>query len=56
MKQYQEYNLTKVGNNYDEWMLYGDNDDEQGDLIATIRGHDHAFAIAELLNQMLEED
>ena len=56
MSNYQEYNLTKVGNNYNQYMLFGDKNGEQGDLIATINDLHHAELIIEFLNQMLEEE
>ena len=56
MSEYQEFNLTKVGNNYGQYMLFGDNDGEQGDLIATFHDLHYAELAVAFLNQMLEED
>ena len=56
MSEYQEFNLTKVGNNYDQYMLFGDNEGEQGDLIATFHNLHYAELTVAFLNQMLEEE
>ena len=56
VKVYDEFNLTKVGNNYDEWMLFGDREGEYGDLIATFTSLHYAELAAEFLNQMVEEE
>lgn len=55
MNEYQEYNLVKVGNNYDQWMLYGDKDGERGDWIATFNDKNHAKLVVEFFNQRIKE-
>ena len=55
-KVYDEFNLSKVGNNYDDWMLFGDREGEQGDLIATFTSLYYAELVVELLNNMLSEE
>ena len=57
VKVYDEFYITKVGNNYDQWMLIGVGADRgQGDTIALYYGKYYAELAAEFLNQMVEEE
>ena len=54
-KVYEEFYLSKVGNDYDQWMLIGV-DGINGDTIATFFDHYYAELVTELLNNMLSEE
>jgi len=45
-----EYALTKIGNDYDQWNLYNDSEKGGGKFIAMINGKDNALMILNLLN------
>jgi len=56
-KVYEEFYLSKVGNDYDQWMLIGvDENRSQGDTIATFTSLYYAELVTELLNNMLSEE
>ena len=54
-KVYEEFYLSKVGNDYDQYMLIG-SDGYQGDTVATFFDHYYAELVTELLNNMLSEE
>ena len=45
-----EYALTKIGNDYDQWNLYDDSEKGGGKFIAMINGKNNALMILNLLN------
>ena len=54
-KVYEEFYLSKVGNDYDQYMLIG-SDGMNGDTIATFFDLYYAELVTELLNNMLDEE
>ena len=56
MNGYQEFYLSKVGNNYDQYMLVGIREDGTDDTIAAYNNLYYAELAASFLNKMIEEN